>query len=375
MKPAPTLIDTLYRASFRPEPIPGWRSNTDMRHALESARRFVVDERMAMFMAELANESFLKVGMKNQLSLRIADSLRVSARLPHESIWIEYPLRPYQHRAHELRGSAPPVDSELPAREGWLIQQHPKIETACIMHLFTRGDEVTASSPTADGFDVWTFPFAFGWCSDDSPLPWRTTLRDVPWDAGRPLFFKSPSSLLAGLSQYDRDNVNCVRSPLIADPSKDIGTAYYNYLINEWLGVIRRVWSLLATLDHLPLTVGNVRQSKGFLARGRIRKYLNHHTITLHVPAKKDTRVIARTAIADVHRRRHDVRAHWRNDWRNPPSKRCNPHLWEPVDDSADLIRCELCHGRQIFIHKHERGTAARGLVIADYLIKHEDAS
>ena len=367
---APTLIDTLYRASFRPDPVSGWRSNADMRHALKSARRFVVDDRMGAFMAELSNESFLKVGIGNPMVHRIADSLRVSARLPHESIWIEYPLRAYQHRAHELRGSAPPDDAELPAREGWLIQQHPGIETAHIMHLFTRGDDITASSPTADGFDVWTFPFAFAWCADDSPLPWRTTLANLPDGSG---YYATPSAMLVGLSKYNRDNVNCVRSPLIANPKKEIGTQYYSYLIQEWLGVIRRVWSLLATLDHLPLSTGTVRQSKGFLARGRIRKYLNHHTITLNVPAKKDTRVLARKSIADVHRRRHDVRAHWRNDWRNPPSKRCNPHLWEPVDDNADLIRCTQCHGRQIFIHKHERGTAARGLVLADYLIKHED--
>ena len=367
MKLAPTLIDTLYRTSFRPEPVSGWRSNADMRHAFESARRFIVDDRMAMFMAELSNESFLKAGIGNPVVHRIADSLRVSARLPHESIWIEYPLRAYQRRSHELRGTPPPVDSELPGREGWLIQQHPKIETASIMHLFTRADDLTESG---DGFNTWTFPFAFAWCNDDSPLPWRTTLGIRP---GNPEFYAVPSSYLVGLSKYERDNVNCVRSPLIVDPSSKNATAY-SYLINEWMGVIRRVWALLATIDHLPITKGDVRQSKGFLARGRIRKYLSHHTITLNVPAKKDTRVIARRSIADVHRRRHEVRKHWRNDWRNPPSRNCNPHLWEFVDNSnPDLIRCELCHGRQFLIHKHERGTAARGLVIADYLVKHGD--
>lgn len=371
MKPAPTLIDTLYRASFRPETVPGWRSNTDMRHALESARRFVVDEPMAAFMAELANESFLKIGgfdkpwTENLLASRIADSLRVSSRLPHEAIWIEYPLRAYQRRSHELRQTAPPKESELPWREGWLIQQHPKIETACIMHLFTQGDDITE---TGDGYNLWTFPFAYGWVSDDNPLPWRTTIATNLRD-GSPSF---PSMLLVGIGGYERDNVNCVRSPLINDIRAGLEKPYHALLM-EWTGVLRRVWSLLATIDHLPIIKGDVRQAKGFLARGRIRKYLSHQTITLNVPAKKDTRVLARQMIAIAHRKRHEVRGHWRDDWRNPPSKRCNPHLWETVDDNADLIRCESCHGRQFYIHKHERGDASLGYVTHEYRVTHDN--
>src|SRR5580765_3157960 len=107
MKPAPTLIDTLYRASFRNDPVLNWQSNAEMRHAFESARRFTVDEPMALFMAELANVAFEKRGGPHaRINVRIADSLRVQSRLPHDSIWIEYPLRPYQHRAHEIRGTA-----------------------------------------------------------------------------------------------------------------------------------------------------------------------------------------------------------------------------------------------------------------------------
>ncbi len=363
MKPAPTLVDQVYRLSFQNETCAGWRNNADMRHAFENARRFVLDESMAGFMAELANETFIK-HMGTPVTLKIADSLRVSARLPHEAMWLEYPLRAYQRRSSELRNGPPINPKEIPWREGWLIQQHPRIDSAHIMHLWTQQEE-----EQEDGFSLWTFPFAFAWCSDDNPLPWRTTLADGKDNAGGA--YQVPSSYLVGLAGYERDNVNCVRSPLIDDP--DPGhRASYSYLLKEWTGILRRVWALLATIDHLPITHGSVRQSKGFLARHRIRKYLDHHTITLNVPAKKDTRVIARKAIAHVHRRRHDVRAHWRDDWRNPPSKRCNPHIWECVDNNADVIACEQCHGRQFYIHKHERGTAESGLVIANYLVKHE---
>jgi hypothetical protein len=361
MKLAPTLIDEIYRISFRPERQMGWRSNAEMRHALEAAKRFVIaDDRTAGFMAELANESFVKAGIHNPIVPRIADSLRVQSRLPFPSIWIEYPLRAYQARSCELRGTLSDNTPELqPLREGWLIQQHPKIDTACIMHLFTQDDKTDHQ-----GHAIWTFPFAFAWCCDDSPLPWRLSVKHQ-------VKSETMSAVLVGLQNYDRDNVGCVRSPLITDPNRDHGEAY-EYLFSEWMGVVRRVWALLATIDNLPITRGEVRQSKGFLARGRIRKFLDHQTITLNIPQKTDTRVLARKAIAIAHRKRHEVRAHWRDDWRFPPSKRCNPHLWEFMNENdLDHIRCDLCGGRQIHVKLHERGDAALGYVTHNYAIKH----
>ena len=370
MKAPLTLIDRLYRTSFRPEAVNGWKSNSDMRRALEGARRFVVDDPMSAFMAELANEAFIKsVNIKNEgfvatkLSMKILDSLRASARLPHDAIWIEYALHPYQTRSQQLRLVYPIDLSETPDREGWLIQQHPAIDSACIMHLFT------SNATDVEGHTAWTFPFAFGWCSDDNPLPWKKIMSERPEQTD--VEFNWPSSILAGIKGYERTNVNCVYSPLIQDPDREYEQAY-QYLLTEWLGVLRRVWSLLATIDHLPLLKGEVRQSKGFLARGRIRKYLSHQTITLNVPAKRDTRVLARKVIAIAHRKRHEVRGHWRDDWRNPPGKFCNPHLWECLDDSADLIRCNGCNGRQIYIRKHERGDASLGYVTHDYRVTHD---
>ena len=379
-KPAPTLIDRLYRGSFRTETIPTWKSNSEMRRAIISARRFIVDEAMSRFMADLANESFRQhapcphpAHKREKHSLasfvdraphnhRLADSLRVQARLPHESIWIEYLMHPYQQRSHEIRGVRPPDEKELFDKEGWLIQQHPKIDTACIMHCFLCDDE-----PDRRGFSNWTFPLAMGWTCDDSPLPWQTTVDPQP----RKQIYRYPSALLLGIGDYNRENVSYVQSPLICDPEEKYSDVYGPLMV-EWVGVLRRAWSLLATIDHLPIITGDVRQSKGFLARGQIRKFLDHQTIKLNVPAKQDTRVIARKMIAAAHRRRHEVRGHWRDDWRNPPSKLCNPHIWETVNDNPDLIRCEQCHGRQVYVHKHERGDATLGYVLHSYQVTHE---
>ena len=375
MKPAPTLMDEVYRASLRNKVVPGWNDNAKIRHAIERARRFVVDDSMASFMAELANVAFLNAHTAgtavspniksaragNPLSHRIADSLRVQARLPYDAIWIEYPLRVYQRRANEIRGTVMPDPKEVPTREGWLIQQHPNIDTAYIMHIFTQSD-------VADeyGFDMWTFPFALGWCADDSPLPWWNSvdLSNQGW---------SPSSVLVGIRDYNRNNVNMVRSPLINDPRDPRYIDRYTSLLREWMGVVRRVWAFLAVINDTPKVIGEVRQSKGFLARGRIRKYLDHSTITLNVPARIDTKILARQLVAVAHRKRHPVRAHWRDDWRHMPAKGCDPHLWEPMDDQADRIECSVCHGRMSYIKKHERGDATLGWVSHSYNVTHEE--
>lgn len=370
-----SLIDRIYRASFAPntKPVYGWKNNTDMKHALERARRFSLDDNMSSFMADLANESFIKAGKHNPATIKIADSLRVSARLPYESIWIEYSLRAYQKRNNETRGT--PLDyneDAVPIREGWLIQQHPKIETAFIAHLFNWADD--SETQKAVGRKLFTFPFAFAWCADDNPLPWRKTgLSERGLTDDR---YWYPSAMLAGIAAYKRGNVNYVVSPLIEDPSMDPAfNEVHTSLLTEWAGVIRRMWALLATIDNLPVTkTAEARTSKGFLARGQIRKFLTRQTIKLNIPGRTSPRVLARQMIAHAHRRRHEVRAHWRDDWRNPPATQCNPHLWECFGDDTDTIQCTSCSGRQIFIHKHERGDAGVGYVLHDYELTHDDS-
>lgn len=367
MKP-PTLADEIYRMTFKPDMVAGWRSNVVMRDVLSGARRFVADDRMSAFIADLSFETYFKCLRQETLSTRILDSLRVQARLPHEAIWIEYSLRAYMRRRVEIEhqhfGKCTLDPTESPLREGWLIQQHPTLSTAYIMHLFTADDK-----PDDLGFTRWTFPWAFGWRCDEGPLPWEVIFSYDPKYVDKTT---RASLFLLGYSTYVRENVDCVYSPLIVDPIRGPGWGdRYGDLMREWSGILRRVWALLATIDHLPVTYGAVRQSKGFLARGRIRKFYDHTTITLRIPERKDTRVIARSAIAHAHHKRHEVRGHWRNHYQFPPSPKCNPHLWEPLDDDADVIACAHCGGRQFYIHKHERGDASLGYVWHDYELKH----
>ena len=72
------------------------------------------------------------------------------------------------------------------------------------------------------------------------------------------------------------------------------------------------------------------------------------NVITLRVPEKADLRKVAQRVAGEIIRRRaHQVRGHWRDDWRLPKG---NKSLW---------------------VTEHQRGDASIGFVTHDYLVEH----
>jgi hypothetical protein len=345
MKPGPTLIDSLYRASFRNELLMNWKSNAGMREALMGARRFILDDDMSEFLGELGTAAFAR--KPDGIRRSLAENLRVSARMPHKSIWLEYNLRRCQARSQELLGNRyNPKDS--PRTEGVLLQQHPFLDTAVIMHLFSDVGEMDVY-----GYRLYTFPVAYTWTVNEEPSPWGSAFKtgvDATVATGM-IGYTSPSVTITGRSPL-LDAVG--RSDRVAD------------LIQEWTGCVRRVWALLATLNDVPAVITDIRQSKGFVAKGRYRKFLDHKVLTISIPQKSYTKV-ARQLIALARRRAHMVRGHFRVDWRNPPSKRCpwflanGFHAW----DTNNV--CTVCRGHRLVIHEHQRGDASLGFVTHDY--------
>ena len=357
----PTLIDTLYRASFRNMRNPGWTDNSLWREALRKAKRFVLDDEMSTFLGELGTRAF--VSSRSSLNAeppkhhmmavrnRKAEAMRMGARLPSEITWIEYNLRKCQIRSNELLGRAiKPL--EIPEREGWLLMRHPKLETAFRAHIISHDPTVDHE----DGFDTWVFPVALAWTADtDSVIPWRA----IPFSERS----AAPSEMSTGLQGYETDRAGFVFSDLIKTPNKPELVAN---LLREWSGVQRRMWALLATINDLPVELREVRPAKGFVAKGAYRKFLDHRTVTLTVPAKMYTKVI-RKALAIAHRRGGPVREHWRRDWRRPLSALCE-HDWGA--DEKHMF-CTHCNGRKIWVIEHTRGDTTRGFVSHDFRVTH----
>jgi hypothetical protein len=45
----------------------------------------------------------------------------------------------------------------------------------------------------------------------------------------------------------------------------------------------RTLWALLTTINDLPVTIENIEPSKGYVARGRYKKFLQHSVVHLTV--------------------------------------------------------------------------------------------
>jgi hypothetical protein len=353
-KAGPTLADTLYRLSFRNQPNWGWTTNSMWRDALRRAKKFVLDDEMSTFLGELGTQAFLRPNMSQKARFKTIEHLRMGARLPSEITWIEYNLRACQVRSNELMGT-PIVDPlQMPEREGWLLVRHPGVETAFLAHVVSHDGQVDHG----DGFDTWTFPVAMAWTADmDSVIPWRS----IPFDTEKGAM---PSEVSTGLMGYKTDRAGFVFSPMLVTPN---APKVVSNLMQEWSGVQRRMWALLSTINDIPVTATTVRQSKGFVAKGSYRKFMDHTTLTLTVPQKQYTKVI-RKALAIAHRRGGSVREHWRLDWRRPLSVLCE-HEWGA--DEKHMF-CNLCKGRKIWVHEHTRGDVTRGYVTHDFTVTHD---
>ena len=382
-KTPPTLADRLYMLTSTGKGWP-WPEREHLRSALFQARRFVLDDEMSAFLCNLSMEGFFRPGREIRCdyvdgrvgfpvphcSQRVAhtrlDQLRLGARLPHAPFtWIELNLSEFKHRSEELMHEPPSLYGKRvsPNREGWLILTRGELCQASVFLTTELEDE----DP-----DLWLlpFPWAYAWSTSDDPVGslfarergseyWHK--RSADWEGllGAPL-----SAVAAGIPKYRTDRVEVLRSMFnpVKDPAKlerDIETMV------DWAGCIRRMWAFLSTVNDIPVLRREVKATKGFMARGSYKRFLDHHTITLTVPVKKDVRKLAREVLAMARRRAHMVRGHWRRDWRHPPSALC-VHEW-----TADGI-CKNCEGHRLWIHEHQRGATELGITMTDYKVVHE---
>src|SRR5215831_15251755 len=353
------LIDWIYRDTFRAP------RNPELRRLLSEARRCVLSDEMAAFLYTLMVEIYAGKPEKfyRRKVHRRLDDCRHFSRLPHRVTWIEYNLNAMVLREEETRGEpieARPVmhptmdegvlrysdiDSHIvqsserrPRRVGWLLMQHDKIETAF------RADYFIGGLPPS-GRPKWIKTnMSLIWCPDDEPMPvWPGPFIQEP----SVLIFPSggdehaegltQSEYVTGVRGYERSNVGM----LFFKKTKslpDLAT-----------GRARMMWAFLSTFNKVPI-VGEHRvvPAHGFVARGGYHRFLEHKVLTITVPEKAGLRKVARQALAVIRRRAHQVRGHWRDDWKLPKG---NKGLW---------------------IAEHQRGDAALGFVTHDYKVERD---
>jgi len=386
-KDAPTLIDTLYRLTFeskvrwRP-----WQSNGRMRAELQRARRFTLDDRMSAFLADLAHAAFSKRGSCRPA---MVEQWRSLARLPHACTWIEYNAHKQRARFRELSAhiTIPAIgrptecqyfpelisglydldENQTPAIEGWLLRQHPQLASAFTALMF--------GSTAPGGPGALTIPISYCWTSDDAMLPWPTFYQEnagelIKQHTGEVI---EPSEITLAIADYHEPRASIhIDHDLIRAPADQEGREKAVMITVAYAGALRRIWSLLATLNDIPMRVTPVVQQKGFLGGHSYRRFLDHSVITLHVPEERDLHKVARQVVAFARRRAHQVRGHWRKDWLHPGTALC-AHEWTAARGERGVahVVCSKCGGRKLFIAEHQRGDASLGFVTHDYSVEH----
>jgi hypothetical protein len=337
---------------------PGERRRVVREFLLEisKARKFVLDPAMSRFTAELGH-SFWKGGQRKRNAM--LDNVRQFARAPHAPLtWIEFDHLAYIARIKELGAQGVGGLTGDPPRMGWLIRQHPKNDVAFICN-----EVRSALNHPGRAF---LHPLAMAWCSDDNPSPWSRFLETE-------LTGEHEAQVMVGMGGYQSTQVHW---------HANLGEAFTVSMMNMMAGpagsdqdkriaalpalTIRVLWALLATINDLPVTIQNVQPTKGYVARGSYKKFLAHSIVHLTVPETQFRRLISK-ATTILRRRAHQVRGHWRRDWRNPLRPRCE-HVFD-----GQMI-CHHCGGRQLWIPEHQRGDASLGFVTHDYSVEHKNA-
>lgn len=358
MKHAPTLADaciaTALDKSMAGMPGPNNQQIRTLLLKVATARKFVLDHDMSGYLCDLSR-GFWRGGQRKRFAL--LENARRMARLPHQLTWIEFEYPAYLQRAQSAHGMSIlrpgtvfPTDP-LPARVGWLLRQHPGIETAFI------ASEV-ADSLIKPG-RVQTHPVSIVWCADDAMPPWRTIklYKDEPDGEYLMMMGGYRSRQVAWTFTWKEE----LSTGLMRAIRRAAGPAALKPTL-----LIRDLWALLATINDLPVKIEAVQPSRGYVARGNYKKFLQHSVVHLNVPESQWRKLVAKSAIM-LRKRAHQVRGHWRKDWRHPLSVLCE-HIFD-----AEMV-CRNCRGRQVWVHEHQRGDASIGFVTHDYEVHQKEA-
>jgi hypothetical protein len=317
------------------------------------ARKFVLAKSMSAFLAELHDG--LVSGSLRKRNAALENARRLS-RLPHPLTWIEFDYPEYfewlrMKKGYTVSGHA----QKPPSKLGWLLEQHPKNDAA-----FKRTE--IWSSVIAEGQAV-MHPSALAWCGDDEPSPWRRW--PVQTETSEAAVVEGYHSMQAHLTAAFTETVSTQMLDAIC-AGRTEGELFY---VARPTTTLFPTWGLLATINDLPVRIETVQPSKGYVARGSYKKFLQHSVIHLTVPETRWRALVIATATL-LRRRAHQVRGHWRKDWRHPPSPHCE-HRWAAGES---ILICSRCEGRSLWIAEHQRGDASIGFVTHDYVVEREHA-
>lgn len=327
LKKSGDVLNAAYRQSFKKDHISRVSPSV-----FEAARSFSLDKAMSEFLSHLTYAAFpdrffgdAGMAASDPYSRRRVDELRKLSRLPYPTTWIEYDMVAFCEESqkryfHEMVAGG---EGGSDGRMGLLIETIGADQFRMTCH-FSDGEPTNIS---------------YEWSVSDSGL--------------------APSPCDCEFARGDADlSLHCFGIPLERYPfvkivnnglfvtHKDLHERMV-HIVQEVLylnrGILLRVFSLLATLNDIPVSTKRVSLSKGFIARGKYRRYLDHQLVTIEIPKRRDARRLAKAIVSIARRRGHDVRGHFR----------------------------EVKPGLKKWIAAHVRGDASLGWVTHSYAVEH----
>jgi hypothetical protein len=284
------------------------------------------------------------------------EGVRKSARLPHAKTWIEFDMRARIKRAYDVY-NARDVDGITikpdlgPATGGWLLLQHPAVDTAfmaieCVSHSVVAGPDAEPGYGFANLDDAPlspvpnASPMAYVWTVDDGNPPW-------PMMGQANGMHHYSSSVLTGATYYNVPQVGWTIAPWANNTTmrKYITPHAFHELQKQLSSDLRYLWALLAAINDTPVSYRAVTPTKGHMVAGSYKKFSAHTMITLQVPHKITLQQLAKQVARAARRRAHQVRGHFRKDYRHP--------------------------GEKVWVKEHQRGDASLGFVLHDYNVEH----
>jgi len=219
-----------------------------------------------------------------------------------------------------------------------------------------------------DKNEVLMLPFECVWNTRDESLPWMEADKIAGMLAHGVTGYVCPHIAVRMLRPLKKFEEMEIRD----EEGKTITVTHY--LVGEMSGMIRYALALLSSLNDIPVIKEDIRPSKGYIARGTYKKFVEHTTIHLNIPDRRDTHRMARRIFAASRRRMHKVRGHWRNYLRTRAEEYIcpgNTHAWGPLDED-NHESCSRCKAFRTWIEEHDRGDASLGVVTHDYSVTHE---
>lgn len=296
-----------------------------------------------------------------------------SALLPYENTWIEFNLHRKVQVSMDSGTTINPNPSlrDVPQRMGLLLERDTRRTSGWSMTLVSElllkssNKTIVLPHPSMALFDAAGVirPVA-GYAI--LPGEVASTLHGAPWGYTANGEIKVPDQL----HKCCRLSISplCIYMMTQVQDKKAIERDYL-YDLQENVGTLRWVITVLMMLAEVPTIHGTFRPQGERLVGMQRRHYMDYHRVSIKLPKTRPVQYIERRLRhADTRRHRaHEVREHWRT-YLTDSGLSCQ-HTWL-VDHDNGYRLCETCESFGRRIKEHQRGDPKLGFVRKDYILE-----